>query len=196
MKKLISLALAMLLCVSAVAMAEPSKSTANMTSVLDVKSEAALPAGFIIAPITDDTATEEQAEQCKQMVQEIYEAAKAGSLLKYFGDLQDYAGESIDLQKVLGTDNPVVNEIMPLIVKNYDSACGKVTVTFKFATPYQQDEPVVAVIRVLDPATGKVTQVGLMGKGTGADGAVELEFPAEVMMAIQNGIATMAIVSK
>ena len=39
MKKLITLALAMLLCVGAVATAEPSKSTADMTTVTEVKTE-------------------------------------------------------------------------------------------------------------------------------------------------------------
>ena len=195
MKKLITLALAMLLCVGAVATAEPSKSTADMTQVTEVKTETgvAVANDFVIAPVTNNDVTAEQIAQCDEVIAELSAAA---SVTEYFGDLQDDAGAAIDLKAVLGTETPVVNEVMPLVVENYDASYGKMTATFTFSTPYQKNEPVVVVIRVVDPKTGKVTQVALMGKGTGVDGGIEVEFPAEVMEAIQNGNATMAVVSK
>lgn len=196
MKKLISLALAMLLCFGAVAMAGPSVTTGDITEskVTEVTTETgvAVSEDFAIGTV-DEQVAEEQAKACDQVVEDL---KKASSVTEYFGKLEDNAGATVDLKAVLGTENPVVNEVVPLVVKNYDDSYGNVKTSFKFATPYQKDEPVVVVIRVVDPVTGKVTQVALKGKGTGVDGTIEVEFPPEVMKAIQNGNATMAVVSK
>lgn len=198
MKKLICLVLAALLCVGAVAMAEtgvPSKSTADMATTNEVKSETGVEVkpDFVLAPASTAKAT---AEQTKAVETQIEEIAAAASVEEYFGALEDEKGTGIDLKAVLGTDKPVVNEVMPLVVENYDSAYGNMTASFTFSTPYKKDEPVVVVIRIVDSKTGKVKQVALKGKGNGIDGGIDVEFPAEVLEAIQGGNATMAVVSK
>ena len=198
MKKLICLVLAALLCVGAVAMAEtgvPSKSTADMAKTNEVKSETGVEvkSDFVLAPASTAKAT---AEQTKVVEDQIAGIVAAGSVESYFGALEDEKGTSIDLKAVLGTDKPVVNEVMPLVVENYDSAYGSMTASFTFSTPYKKDEPVVIVIRIVDPKTGKVKQVALQSKGNGVDGGIDVEFPAEVLEAIQGGNATMAVVSK
>lgn len=198
MKKLICLVLAALLCVGAVAMAEtgvPSKSTADMAVTNEVKSETGVEVkpDFVLAPASTTKAT---AEQTKAVETQIAEIAAAKSVVEYFGVLEDEKGAGVDLKAVLGTDKPVVNEVMPLVVENYDSAYGSMKASFTFSTPYKKGEPVVIVIRVVDPKTGKVTQVALQGAGNGVDGGIDVEFPAEVLEAIQGGNATMAVVSK
>ena len=120
MKKLICLAIALVLCIGSVAMAEfvPSKSTADMAAANEVKTETgvAVADDFKVEPVSDSVATQEQAEQCAQMIGEISAAMTTGSVVDYFGDLQDNSGETVSLEEILGTDKPVVNEIMPLSV--------------------------------------------------------------------------------
>lgn len=197
MKKLICLVLAMLLCVGSVtlAMAASSKTTSDMTGTEEVKTStgSSAPKDLVVEPIADTAGTKEQQAQCEQMVEEI---AAAGSVAEFFGDLQDDAGASLDLAEILGTDKPVVNEVVPLVVKNYTAGSGSMKASFTFATPYQKDEPVVVVVRVVDPKTGKVTQIALKGNGNGVNGGIDVVFPPEVLEAIQNGTATMAVVSK
>ena len=197
MKKLICLVLVMLLCVSAatLAMAAGSKTTSNMTGSSGAVTPAGTPApeALVIEPIAETTGTQEQQAQCAELIEEI---ASAGSVEEIFGELKDTAGETLDLAEILGTDKPVVNEIVPLVVKNYVPSFGSMKSNFTFSTPYQKGEPVVVVIRVVDAKTGAVKQFALKGVGNGINGGIELEFPPEVLVAIQNGTATMAVISK
>ena len=196
MKKLICLVLAMLLCVgcAAMAMAASSKTTSNMTNTSYVVPPIEIPVQENLVIGTGEGTQDAQAQaQCDQLVEEL---AAVGSVAEVFGDLKDDEGETIDLVEILGTDKPVVNEVTPLVIKNYNPASGNMKINFTFATPYQKNEPVVVVIRVVDPKTGKLTQYAIKGIGSGVDSGIEVEFPPEVMEAIQNGTATMAVVSK
>ena len=197
MKKLICLVFVMLLCVSAasMAMAVGSKTTTNMTGSTGVVTPTgtAAPEEIVIAPIAETAGTPEQRAACEKLIGEI---ASASSLEEVFGELQDSEGEVLDLAEILGTDKPVINEIVPLVVQNYIPTFGSLKSNFTFSTPYQKGEPVVVVIRVVDPKTGAVKQFTLKGVGNGIDGGIELEFPPEVLEEIQSGTATMAVISK
>ena len=84
---------------------------------------------------------------------------------------------------------------MPVVVQNYDRMYGAVTTTFQFKTPYAKDETVVILIGILDPVTGEIVWTAFEGDGVGEDGAVQVEFTADIMEMIQNGITLLAVVS-
>lgn len=197
MKKLICLVLAMLLCVGTVtlAAAASSKTTSDMTgsSGVTTTTGSAAPKDVVIEPIAETTGTKEQQASCAELIGEI---AAAGSVEEVFGDLVDEDGENLDLAEILGTDEPVVNEVVPLVVKNYNPASGSLKASFTFSTPYQKGQTVVVVIRVVDPKTGAVKQFALKGVGNGVDDGIDLVFPPEVLAAIQTGTATMSVISK
>ena len=198
MKKLISLALAMLLCIGAVAMAEPSKSTADLTEVLETKTESGVvPSDLEVAPAKKDEATQAQNEQCQKMIEEMTAAKENnGSAVAAFSNVKDVAGNNVNVAELLDTDEDklVVKEAMPLTVKGYDSSYGSVTGNYNCAAQYGKGEKLVVIVRVYDPKTGETTEFALLGTGTGT--GFEVEFPPEVLLLAQDGIATMAVVSK
>lgn len=194
MKKRICLVLGILLCVApaAFAMAAPSKTTSDLTGSGSVTTAAgdAVP-GDIAIEITAHK-TEQQAN-CEKLIDEI---ASADALEEVFGELQDEAGRSLDLAEILGTDKPVVNEVVPLVVTNYSPDFGRLKASFTFSTPYEKGQTVVVVIRVVDLKTGAVKQFVLKGVGNGVNDGIEVVFPSEVLEAVQDGTATMSVISK
>lgn len=197
MKKLICLVLAALLCVGAVAMAEssvPSKSTADLTQATGVQSEsgAEVKSDFVLEPATASKATAEQTVATQKVIDEL----TATSAKDYCSDVTDKDGNGVDVTAILGADKkPVINEIMPLTVENYDSSYGDMKASYTFATEYDKDEPVVIVLTIVDPVTGKVKKIAVEGKGNGVNGGIDVVFPAEVMEAMNGACVTMSVVS-
>ena len=195
MKKALCLIL-VLVCLGTMAVAEsvPSRSTADLVETVEVRTESGAAAeDLIIATVEDEVAYATEIEVCQNEIARLQESA---SVAEYFGEVRNSAGEVVSLTEVLGSEQLVVNEFMPIIVDNYDATYGNVTVVFKFSTPYEKDEPVVVLIGIVNPETGLVEWVALEGVGTGVDGAIEVEFTAELLEAIQSGSAMMAIVNK
>ena len=195
MKKLVCLIL-VLSCIGTMAMAAsvPSKSTADLVQTVEVKTETGVVAeNLVVAPVVDEVVYKAKVEACQA---EITKIAQSASVVEYFGEVKDSTGKAVSLTEVLGTENATVNEFMPLVVENYDATYGKVSVGFKFSTPYAKDEPVVVMVGVVNPETGLIEWVALEGVGTGIDGGIEVEFTAELLEAIQNGDAMMAVLSK
>lgn len=180
MKKFACLLVALLLCCTAVASAEyvPSKTVANLTQV-----EAA---GGVVLAVTDDA---EKVATCNN------EIAKLGTttVVEYFANVKDAAGNAVSLKDILGTDALNVFEFVPMYAANYDETTGDVTATLQFATPYAADAQVIVMIGLVNADAIEWTAL----EGTvNADGAVEVVFPAALMTAIQNGTALLAVVSK
>lgn len=195
MKKVLSLIL-VLVCLGTMAVAEsvPSKSTADLVETVEIKTESGVVAeNLVVAAVTDEVVYKEKIEACQT---EIKKLAESASVEEYFGEVKDSTGAVVSLKEVLGSETIAVNEFMPLIVENYDASYGKVSVGFKFSTPYAKDERVVVLVGVTNPLTGEIEWVALEGVGTGVDGAIEVEFTAELLEAIQSGNAMMAVVNK
>ena len=70
------------------------------------------------------------------------------------------------------------------------------TTTFKLPTSYAQGEKVVFLVGIPNAETGEIEWIALEGVGVGEDGAIQVEFPPELLIAIQNSNALMAVASK
>lgn len=180
MKKFACLLVALLLCCTVVATAEyvPSKTVANLTQVETTD-------GVVLA-VTDDA---EKVAACND------EIAKLGAttVVEYFANVKDAAGNAVALKDILGTDELNVYEFVPVTASNFDETTGDVTATLLFATPYAADAKVVVMVGLVNADAIEWTAL----EGTvNADGAVEVVFPAALVTAIQNGTALLAVVSK
>lgn len=210
MKKIVCLTLALLLCLSAVALAEevvPSKNTSDMVVVeVDPALNTNVPAdsGFVVIPVLeeDEAQAAEYAENialCREEIVKLMESAAGGTdasgVEAYFGEVRDSEGNVVVLSEALSAPALNVYEFMPLVAANYDEAYGNVTLTFQFKTPYAQDEPVLVMIGLWNAETGEMEWTVFEGIGVGEEGAVQVEFTPEILKAIQEDNALLAVVS-
>lgn len=210
MKKIVCLTLALLLCLSAVALAEevvPSKNTSDMVVVeVDPALNTNVPAdsGFVVIPVLeeDEAQAVEYAENialCQEEIVKLMESAAGGTdasgVEAYFGEVRDSEGNVVVLSEALSAPALNVFEFMPLVAANYDEAYGNVTLTFQFKTPYAQDEPVLVLIGLRNAETGEMEWTVFEGIGVGEEGAVQVEFTPEILKAIQEDNALLAVVS-
>lgn len=210
MKKIVCLTLALLLCLSAVALAEeavPSKNTSDMVVVeVDPALNTNVPAdsGFVVIPVLeeDEAQAVEYADNialCQEEIVKLMESAAGGTdasgVEAYFGEVRDSEGNVVVLSEALSAPALNVYEFMPLVAANYDEAYGNVTLTFQFKTPYAQDEPVLVLIGLRNAETGEMEWTVFEGIGVGEEGAVQVEFTPEILKAIQEDNALLAVVS-
>lgn len=209
MKKIVCLVLAALLCLSMAALAEeavPSKNTSDMVSVeIDPALNPNLPAdsGFVAFPVLEEDATqaEEYAESialCQEEIVRLMAAAggtDASGVEAYFGTVRDSEGNEVALSEALQAQMLDVFEFMPLVVQNYDEACGDVTLTIQFKTPYEEGEPVLVLIGIQNAGTEAMEWTAFEGAGAGEAGAVQVTFTPEILTAIQENVALLAVVS-
>lgn len=210
MKKIVCLVLAALLCLSMAALAEeavPSKNTSDMVSVeIDPALNPNLPenSGFVAFPVLEEDATqaEEYAESialCQEEVAKLMAAAAGGTdasgVEAYFGTVRDSEGNEVALSEALQAHMLDVFEFMPLVVQNYDGAYGDVTLTIQFKTPYEEGEPVLVLIGIRNAETGEMEWTAFEGAGAGEAGAVQVTFTPEILTAIQENVALLAVVS-
>lgn len=210
MKKIVCLTLALLLCLSAVALAEevvPSKNTSDMVVVeVDPALNTNVPAdsGFVVIPVLeeDEAQAAEYADNialCREEIVKLMESAAGGTdasgVEAYFGEVRDSEGNVVVLSEALSAPALNVYEFMPLVAANYDEAYGNVTLTFQFKTPYAQDEPVLVMIGLQNAETGEMEWTVFEGIGVGEEGAVQVEFTPEILKAIQEDNALLAVVS-
>ena len=209
MKKIVCLVLAALLCLSMAALAEeavPSKNTSDMVSVeIDPALNPNLPAdsGFVAFPVLEEDATqaEEYAESialCQEEIVRLMAAAggtDASGVEAYFGTVRDSEGNEVALSEALQAQMLDVFEFMPLVVQNYDEAYGDVTLTIQFKTPYEEGEPVLVLIGIQNAGTEAMEWTAFEGAGVGEAGAVQVTFTPEILTAIQENVALLAVVS-
>lgn len=210
MKKIVSLVLALLLCLPAVALAEevvPSKNTSDMVAVEitpELNPNVPADSGFVVIPVLeeDEAQTAEYAENialCREEIAKLMESAAGGTeasgVEAYFGEVRDSEGNVVVLSEALSAQALNVFEFMPLVVQNYDESYGNVTLTFQFKTPYAQDELVLVLIGIRNAETGEMEWTVFEGTGVGEEGAVQVEFTPEILKAIQENAALLAVVS-
>ena len=210
MKKIVCLTLALLLCLSAVALAEevvPSKNTSDMVVVeVDPALNTNVPAdsGFVVIPVLeeDEAQAAEYADNialCREEIVKLMESAAGGTdasgVEAYFGEVRDSEGNVVVLSEALSAPALNVFEFMPLVAANYDEAYGNVTLTFQFKTPDAQDEPERVMIGLRNAETGEMEWTVFEGIGVGEEGAVQVEFTPEILKAIQEDNALLAVVS-
>lgn len=209
MKKIVCLVLAALLCLSMAALAEeavPSKNTSDMVSVeIDPALNPNLPenSGFVAFPVLEEDATqaEEYAESialCQEEIVRLMAAAggtDASGVEAYFGTVRDSEGNEVALSEALQAQMLDVFEFMPLVVQNCDEAYGDVTLTIQFKTPYEEGEPVLVLIGIRNAGTEAMEWTAFEGAGVGEAGAVQVTFTPEILTAIQENVALLAVVS-
>lgn len=191
MKKLICLVLALVLCMGAVvAMAAPSPTTDDLNETRTNKPKTS----SLVVKTVDLNGAEYKAlvEKCLAELEKM----KNSSAADYFGMVVDTDGNKISFAELLGEEGLTVCEMMPLVVANYEGTLGDVKVTLQFATPFEKGEEVVILVGLVNEQTGELEWYVLKGVGTGVNGAIEVEFTPEMMYAIQNGQALIAVLKK
>lgn len=211
MKKLVCLILALTTCVSAAAMAEsvPSKTVADLTH-FDVIAENQPGDETVYLNQVTMGETLPEYQECIDICQkEIEKLAASETVESFFGEVTDADGNVVDLRALLDVDADAalnVFEFCPVIAGGFREDCGKVTATMFFSTPYEKDEKVlvmIGIVTVLENGTQDVAWQVFEGIGLGAVesqeesvGSIQVELTPEIVMAIQNEIALLAIVSK
>ncbi len=212
MKKLVCLMLALALCISVSAMAEPapSKTTTDLTKFQVTTENQSGDSNMYLLPINDlsrsDTLPAHK-EQTDILQKEIAKLAAAG-VDSYFASATDSQGKPVDLRATLGLDkNASLNvfEFCEVIASGFHENCGKVTATMLFPTPYAKNEKVnvlIGIVSMQADGTYTVAWQVFEGIGTGAVigqetyGSIQVTFTPEVALAIENGTALLAVVSK
>lgn len=194
MKKLVSVLVALMLCLTAVAAAESvaSKTTDDLINIGASTGNAT--ADSTLTVTTKDVPAEHK-DACNKEIEKMKASA---SIAAYFGEVKNTAGEVVSLTKMLDTDTLNVFEITPLIVKDYKEEYGNVTAKMEFATPYTAGQPVLVMIGLITAAEdGTQTVAWTVLEGTVVeDGVVEVVLDPTIMNAIQSGTAIMSVVSK
>ena len=194
MKKLVCMLLVLMMALSAVAMATefvPSKTTGDLTQFTIKTENAAAPVTFAIRPVA--VSEVEHAEKVEACNNEVKKLAAAENVVEYFGEVKTAAGEAINLKEILDVETVNVFEFCPFVVEDYEAEMGNVAMTMQFSTPYAVDEVVVILIGLV-AEDGTVEWIAFEGIGT--EEGVAVEFDAETLVAIQEGTALMAVVSR
>ncbi len=205
MKRLVCLLLA-LLCLAGAALAEsvPSRTTDDMTGVeVDTENPAAGSGFFIRLVEKDEIAYQAHLDACAV---EVAKLAASQNVEQYFGEPVDSEGRPVSFRAVLDTDVLNVYEFWPVIAGGYKESYGKVTTRLLFPTPYEKDEKVVVMIgEVTVDKEGNQTVQWTAYEGVGLEapkdsvekaGAIQTKLDPKTVLAIQNGIALLAIVSR
>ncbi len=194
MKKLVSVLVALMLCLTAVAMAEsvPSKTTDDMTNISVSAENMPADSSMVVATSEKD---EEHLAACEKEIKKLQESA---SVAAYFGEVKNAAGEVVSLTEVLGTDALNVFEFTTLTVENFKEEYGKVTANIQFATSYTPGEKVLVMIGLITVAEDGAQNVAwTVFEGVAADdGSINVVLDPATMTSIQNGTAVMAVISK
>ena len=215
MKKIVCLVLMLALCLSTAAMAEdvPSKTTTDLTRFDVVAENQPGDPDIYLLPVNEVTVgemlTDYQAHIDVCQV-EIEKLALSESVEAYFAGVTDSEGNPVDLRALLGleadTDLLNVFEFCPAIAGGFEEDCGKVSATMLFSTPYEKDEKVLVLIGIVtlhEDETQTVAWQAFEGIGQGAVegqdetyGSVLVELTPEIVKAIQEELALLAVVSR
>lgn len=181
MKKILCMVLALILCIGTAALAEavPSKTTKDLATV-----EAIAESGrSILIIIYEDKASDDQLLKLQQ----------APTKDEYFGSIDKLDGTFVKLSELFENEPVDVAEFASIAVKNYEEADGAVTAKIKFATPYAKDEKVAVLIGLLeDGLNWRVYD----GKIIDDQGTIEVVFPGDVMLKLQETPGFIAIANK
>lgn len=147
MKKLVVLVLAMLMAVSAVAYALPSKTTSDMTSISDVELlSTGQPAEGLEISVTEQEPVTAEIQKLAQ-----YVTSSNASPVEYFDaatqtSITTLTSNMFDEGEVPAITDLELNECVALDVNNYDSSMGDIVTTVQFATQYKPGAKVIVLI--------------------------------------------------
>lgn len=209
-KKLMSLILALVLVLTAgAAFAESSPSMTDDTGVTNAtintetvtsSTGAALPADFLATILQPAAATEEEIAAAQGTLEAIntFVTANALPVVEYFGaDVQAAIAEKLPAD--VAANDLVVRDfvVLPLndMAAAYDPSYGDITLQLEFPVDFAEGDTVVALLGIIDPATGLTTWVPLDAV-VNADGFVEITFTEEVFAQITEGsVTTLAVLA-
>lgn len=228
MKRIFCIVIALVLCLSASAMAAPTLSKTTLDLIkFDVTAEN-LPEGaeLYLFPVNAPTVGEmlpdyqERIDICQI---EIDKLKDSDTIDHYFGNILDIEGNVVTLEELLElleTEELHVFEFCPAIAGGYQEVYGNVTATMLFSTPYEEGEKVIVLIGIVTrledeeqtEQTAEQTEQNVEqtvqwyafeGIGLEAiegqeetEGRVQVVLPPEIVEAIQDDIALLAVVSK
>ena len=197
MKKWLALVLASLLVLStmaAFAAVTPSKSTGDLTKIdtasITTSTGAAVADDFVVG------IPEEEPAKTTEIVEKLFDTTtKGGAPIDYFpaGIQKDIAAklpEGYDLKTL------DLNEIIALVIENYDEAYGDIDIVFNFGTLYKEDQDVFAVLgnyteaKAADEKDADYTSEDgvewiLLDAEPQEDGAVKITFTGDAMKAAE-----------
>ena len=197
MKKIIAIALTLVLLCSAVTvladsgLVTPSKTTEDLVSFEVTVEHPVDGKAVVILPITEETVGDLTNYQANLDAadKELEKAQAAETVEAYFG--AEAAGK---IAEVLGADAEIsMDELLAVIAQGYEDGMGNATVTAQVATPYGKDEKVAVLIGIVkdDAPTWNVYEaVGL------DDGRLQFTVDAETMKAVMENIILFAVCSK
>ena len=197
---MVCLVLALLLYLNAMALAEyvPSKTTGDMTQIVVFAESAPVDAAPYVIQITE--AVPEYQEIIAVHEEEINMLAVT-PVTEYFTEVKDADGNTVDLTTILNMEEPKVHEFIPVVAGNYDEAYGAVTATMYFSTPYEEDPKIVVMIGIVIIAkdgTENIDWTAYEGVAVvdSQDTGIQVVLDAEMVLAMQNNIAVLAVVSQ
>lgn len=214
MKKLACLILALALCISSSAMADtiPSKTTADLTKfdvVVENQPQPGEPHPYLL-PVNELTFSHglpHHERQLEILRLEIAKLSRMG-IDSYFATATDSNGRLVDLRTMLGLEAGAalnVFEFCEVVAGGFEEDCGMVTATMLFPTPYEKGEKVDVLIGIVTLLGDDAYTVDWQAfKGVGMDfvtmqeethGSIRSVFTPEIVWAIENGIALLAVVS-
>ena len=182
MKKILSMVLALILCMGAVALAESTPSITVQDVTTPAVEAVAENGRTVTIIIREDDASAAQLR--------ILQATTVKD--DYFGDIVKQDGTMSKLSELL--DPADINEFATIIVENYDPSFGAVTakITFK-TTKYEMTDKLYVLIGLLD---GTLNWYAFDGEVIDDQGAIRVVFPADIMEKIQSGNGLIAIASQ
>ena len=187
MKKFACLLVALILCVSCVAMASAasSKTVSNLTQTTTPVTTQ----GFVVKLIVEET---EDPELKAAAQKEIEKIAASESVEAYFGEL------GADLKAKIEAETLSVNELYAIVASGYTEDLGEVTVQFQFATPYAVGDKVAVAIGFVTVAEDGTQTIAwnVVDAAVVAESVIEVTLAPATVMAIQEGAALLAVVSK
>lgn len=172
----------------------PSKTTQDMTEVVSFTSDngGALPEDFVIQLLGDTESVDSALKQLADFV-----GGQGLAPARFFEEAVQQAIASL-LPEGADLDNYVINEFAPLIVENYSEEYGDITSTFRFASEYEDGQPMVALIGLV---TGKDEQGNPVVEWTPVqaeveDGLVKVHIPADLLVRLNGQEAMIAFLSE
>lgn len=161
---------------------------------------AALPADFLATIPQPADATEEEVAAAQSTLEAIDAFLTANGLpvVEYFGaDVQAAIAEKLPAD--VAANDLVMRDFVALPLNDmaaaYDPSYGDITLQLEFPVDFAEGDTVVAVLGIIDPATGLTTWV-VLDAVVNADGFVEITFTEEVFAQItEDSITTLAILA-
>ena len=145
-------------------------------------------------------ATEEEVAAAQSTLEAIDAFLTANGLpvVEYFGaDVQAAIAEKLPAD--VAANDLVMRDFVALPLNDmaaaYDPSYGDITLQLEFPVDFAEGDTVVALLGIIDPATGLTTWV-VLDAVVNADGFVEITFTEEVFAQITEGsVTTLAILA-